>query len=179
MKSPRVAIVLNDYESRGRPTIPLCRSSTRHLDGHLWVAPTLSQCTSVKYSGVSSNSAIIEGTKFAGPHNPVCKHFESIQINLKKWKRLTTSRAETISLPKWHHRPESGRGPSWPNGNRPWLNGAHRAQWFSVWPLGSTGTPAPEETVQAPAIRITQRRTAGRTHFASSQHERGTGMPGN
>jgi hypothetical protein len=33
-----------------------------------WVAQTLSQCIFVKRGKVSSNSAIVEATKFVGPH---------------------------------------------------------------------------------------------------------------
>jgi hypothetical protein len=39
-----------------------------NLNGHLWVAHTLSQCTSVKQGKVSSNTATVEATKFVGPH---------------------------------------------------------------------------------------------------------------
>jgi hypothetical protein len=36
--------------------------------GSLWVAQTLSQCTSVKRGKVSSNLVTVEATKFARPH---------------------------------------------------------------------------------------------------------------
>jgi hypothetical protein len=36
--------------------------------GSLWVARTLSQCTSMKQGKVLSNSVTIEATKFVGPH---------------------------------------------------------------------------------------------------------------
>jgi hypothetical protein len=47
----------------------------RYLDGHTWVAPTLSQCTSINHSGVSSNSVTIEATKFVGPHKSRMRHY--------------------------------------------------------------------------------------------------------
>jgi hypothetical protein len=42
-------------------------SSTRYLNGHPWVAQTLSHYTSMKWGKISSNSATVEATKFAGP----------------------------------------------------------------------------------------------------------------
>jgi hypothetical protein len=39
-----------------------------NLDEHPWVAHTLSQCTSIKWGKVSSNSVTVDATKFAGPH---------------------------------------------------------------------------------------------------------------
>jgi hypothetical protein len=49
-----------------------------NLDEHLWVAHTLSECTSVKRGKVSSNSATVEATKFAGPHK---SHMRQYIIN--------------------------------------------------------------------------------------------------
>ncbi len=37
--------------------------------------PTLSHCTPVRYGGVSSNSATVEATKFAGPHKSLMRQY--------------------------------------------------------------------------------------------------------
>jgi hypothetical protein len=46
-------------------------SFMRYLDGHLWVAHTLSQCTSVKQGRVSSNSVLLSLLDPIIPYVPV------------------------------------------------------------------------------------------------------------
>jgi hypothetical protein len=44
-----------------------------NLNGHLWMAHTLSQCTSITRGKVSSDSATVKATKFAGAYTS-CMH---------------------------------------------------------------------------------------------------------
>jgi hypothetical protein len=55
-----------------------------YLNMHLWVAHTLSQSTSWRYGRVSSNSATVEATKFAGPHK---YHMHQYIIELVHWAK--------------------------------------------------------------------------------------------
>jgi hypothetical protein len=64
-----VATVHDNYQ-RGEPGPPY-PSDVFHVYATAdtpWVGQTLSHCTSVKSSGVSSNTATVEATKFVGPH---------------------------------------------------------------------------------------------------------------
>jgi hypothetical protein len=64
-----VANFCDDYQRVGIGSyLALVPSSTRYLNGHPWVARSLSDYTSVKRGKVSSNSATVEATKFAGSH---------------------------------------------------------------------------------------------------------------
>jgi hypothetical protein len=47
----------------------------RYLDRHPWVAVALSQYTSIKYGGVSSNSEAVEAIKFVGPHKSCMRQY--------------------------------------------------------------------------------------------------------
>jgi hypothetical protein len=47
----------------------------RYLDGHLWMAPTLSLLSSIKYGGVSCNLVTVEATKFVGPHKSYMRQY--------------------------------------------------------------------------------------------------------
>jgi hypothetical protein len=69
MKAPRVATVHDDYQ-RGEPGPPY-PSAVFHTYASVdtpWVAWTVSHYTSMRKGGVPSNSATVEGTKFAGPY---------------------------------------------------------------------------------------------------------------
>jgi hypothetical protein len=46
-----------------------------NLDGHPWVAHTLSQCRFVKWGKVSSNSVAVKATKFVGPHKSCMRKY--------------------------------------------------------------------------------------------------------
>jgi hypothetical protein len=60
-----------------------------------------------------------------------------------------------------HHWPEQGEAQHGPTATDrgPASLGAHGR--LSTWPPGGSGTPAPEETAQAPAMHVIRRQTVG------------------
>jgi hypothetical protein len=64
-----------------------------------------------------------------------------------------------VLLAQQHHWLEQGEAQHGPTDRGPASLGAHG--WLSTWPLGGSGTPAPEETAQAPAMHVIRRQTAG------------------
>jgi hypothetical protein len=58
--------------------------------------PTLSQCTSIKYGGVLSNSSTIEATRFVGPNKScVCQYI----INLIHRGQMIGPQSRQAGLP--------------------------------------------------------------------------------
>jgi hypothetical protein len=68
-KTTRVTTFHEDYQRvELGPPYPSAIFHMKTSTGSPWVAETLSQCHPWSTMGVSSNSGIIEATKFAGPH---------------------------------------------------------------------------------------------------------------
>jgi hypothetical protein len=117
-----VATFCDDYQRvRTGFYLALVPSSMWYLNGHLWVARTLSHYTSMKRGKVSSNSTTVEATKFVGPHKScMCQYI----INLVPRGQMigpqsTRMGATTSELWIWHQTTlnlfiqDSPQPPSW------------------------------------------------------------------
>jgi hypothetical protein len=123
-QAPRVVTFHDDYQRVGTGSyLALAPSSMRYLDGHPWVARTLSHYISMKWGNISSNLVTVEATKFAGPHKSrMCQYI----INLVPrgqtiGPQLTQVGATTSELRIWHQTTlnlpiqYSPQPPSWPH----------------------------------------------------------------